>query len=352
MKDNSITIAKAFGIIMMVIGHCGVPHVTKYIYMFHMPLFFLLSGYCFKEAHLLDFRHFAWKRIKGLYFPFVKYGLLFLLLHNVFFHLNIYSDQYGWGTNVSHLYTLKETILSAVFGTLLFATSEPLLGGYWFLSQLFYASIFGWILLKLFHKQSLLGGAMCLIVSAMFKYFDLNIPYTSISGLTFMATAFFIFGYSIKQYRIATKGWQGLVCSALVYIGTFFWRSELPNCTIVKMLPYTLTAILGSLMTMQLSRWVNDLQQSQIGNRMREVLVFTGEHTLEILTWHFLCFKSVSLIVILIEGHPIEMLGTFPCIGDPHNSLWWIAYTTIGICLPLFVVWGKEKIKQIIRVSS
>lgn len=158
MKDNSITIAKAFGIIMMVIGHCGVPHVTKFIYMFHMPLFFLLSGYCFKEAHLSDYRNFTWKRVKGLYFPFVKYGLLFLLLHNVFFHLNIYSDQYGWGTNVSHLYTLKETILNAVFGTLLFTSSEPPLGGYWFLPQLFWASIFGWLILKLVCNQTLLGG--------------------------------------------------------------------------------------------------------------------------------------------------------------------------------------------------
>lgn len=158
-----------------------------------------------------------------------------------------------------------------------------------------------------------------------------------------MATAFFVLGYSLKQYRIATTGWQGVVCAALVYVGTFFWRSELPNCTIAKMLPYTITAILGSLMTMQLSRWVNKLEQSKFGNRVREFLVFTGEHTLEILTWHFLSFKLVSFIIVLQESLPFEMLAMFPCVSTPYINLWCVAYTTIGVFLPLFCVWVKDK---------
>lgn len=101
MKDSSVTIAKGIGIILMVLGHSigeygdYLTPVRSFIYMFHMPLFFALSGYCFKEKYLTDFKTFAWHKVKGLYFPFVKYGLLFLLLHNVFYHLNIYNGQYG-----------------------------------------------------------------------------------------------------------------------------------------------------------------------------------------------------------------------------------------------------------------
>lgn len=95
---NRISIAKGLGIICMVIGHSGCPSSLRdFIYMFHIPLFFLISGYCFKEKYLTDFKLFATKRIHGLYLPFVKYSIMFLLLHNLFFKIGIYNAHYGVG---------------------------------------------------------------------------------------------------------------------------------------------------------------------------------------------------------------------------------------------------------------
>lgn len=341
MKDQSITIAKAFGIIMMVMAHCGVPYLTSFIYMFHMPLFFILSGYCFKETHLLDLRNFTWRRIKGLYFPFVKYGLLFLLLHNLFFYLNIYNNQYGWNGDVSHLYSWKECIYKAVLGTFLFTSSEQLLGGYWFLTQLFWASLFSWCLLKIC-KSPLVGIASSLVLCALFKYYDYTIPYTCISGLTFMSAAFFLTGFGLKKYRIKSTGWWGLACAALVYVGTFYWYSELPNCPISKMIPYFLTAVLGSLMTMQLSRCITQKKSFHINEYLYTLLIYVGNHTIEILTWHFLCFKLVTLFEIWIEARPIEMLAMFPVLESPDVNIWWMFYTIVGVGLPSLMVWAKN----------
>ena len=76
MRDESITIAKAIGIILMVVAHAGIPDMfNHFIVMFHMPLFFFVSGYCFKEKYLSTPAVFVLKRIKGLYVPFVKYSL-------------------------------------------------------------------------------------------------------------------------------------------------------------------------------------------------------------------------------------------------------------------------------------
>lgn len=53
MRDDKVVIAKAIGIMLMVAGHASLPYfVARFIYMFHMPLFFFVSGYCFKESHL------------------------------------------------------------------------------------------------------------------------------------------------------------------------------------------------------------------------------------------------------------------------------------------------------------
>lgn len=59
-------------------------------------------------------KSFIVKRINGLWLPFVKYGLLFLLLHNVFFHLNIYNDVYGYNGEVSRIYDVKDFVAKAI----------------------------------------------------------------------------------------------------------------------------------------------------------------------------------------------------------------------------------------------
>ena len=47
-QNNTITDLKGMAIILMVLGHsgCNILSLMPYNYMFHMPLFFILSGYC------------------------------------------------------------------------------------------------------------------------------------------------------------------------------------------------------------------------------------------------------------------------------------------------------------------
>lgn len=76
MRDNTVSIAKGFAIVLMVLAHtCFCDTGDKWINMFHMPLFFFFAGYCFKDKYLTDFRTFAIKRITGLYKPYVKWSL-------------------------------------------------------------------------------------------------------------------------------------------------------------------------------------------------------------------------------------------------------------------------------------
>ena len=132
IKDDSVTIAKGIGIILMVIGHSGLDGFpTRFIYMFHMPLFFFLSGYCFKKSYISKPKKFILRRIKGIYVPFVEYSILFLLLHNVFANFYIYDN----------VLTLKETIIKIIHIVISLWSGEALLGGFWFLKSLFWASM-------------------------------------------------------------------------------------------------------------------------------------------------------------------------------------------------------------------
>lgn len=61
--DDKISIAKALGIITVVIGHSTAPtNICMFISSFHMPLFFYLSGYFFKEENTKSYRNYLIKK--------------------------------------------------------------------------------------------------------------------------------------------------------------------------------------------------------------------------------------------------------------------------------------------------
>lgn len=335
MHDDKITISKGIGILLMVIAHAGIPDIfSRFIYMFHMPLFFFMSGYCFKEKHSTV--TFITKRIKGLYIPFVKYSLLFLLLHNTFYYLNIYNDEYGFGEKTSYLYTWKEYAIRCIRIVLGLHGQEQLLGGYWFLPQLLYASIIGFFTIK-YVKNLYTGMAIILGLAIMTSFFELRIPFWGIRSLTFLSTVFFLAGYVYKKkYNNWNKGYLSVLFVIIVAAGSVLCYTSMLSFTTDKILPYTVCAVCGTVMTLNVSQYIDSK-----GGWIKNLLVYVGNNTLTVLTWHFLCFKIVSLIIIQCHNLPIGQLACFPII--PEYTSWWIAYFVVGTGLPLSILASFRK---------
>ena len=75
MRDNSVSIAKAFAIMLMVLAHTWFMDIgNKWINMFHMPLFFLLSGFVLNEKKY-EFKDFLKRRINGNQIPYIFFYL-------------------------------------------------------------------------------------------------------------------------------------------------------------------------------------------------------------------------------------------------------------------------------------
>ena len=128
----------------MVVGHSECPGaLCAFIYEFHMPLFFITAGYFFSLRYLDDEAAFVKKRLKGLYVPFVKWSVVFLLLHNLMFDFGVMNEQYGnAGGGVTHPYTWHQiqqnlwNILTAMGGY-----DQFLNGAFWFFRGLLVASV-------------------------------------------------------------------------------------------------------------------------------------------------------------------------------------------------------------------
>lgn len=96
VRINSIDILKGLGILLMVIGHTGFQH-KSFIYMFHMALFFIASGYLYKEKNSESFSQvvsFVLRKIKGVWIPYFIWNVVFTLLNNVFINFLLCNSVY------------------------------------------------------------------------------------------------------------------------------------------------------------------------------------------------------------------------------------------------------------------
>lgn len=83
-------IAKSFGIICVILGHMGNLYVKRFVFSFHMPLFFVISGYFLSDK--MTPKDIFIKRSKQLIPPYIFTCASILLLSIV---KNLAGMAYG-----------------------------------------------------------------------------------------------------------------------------------------------------------------------------------------------------------------------------------------------------------------
>lgn len=76
-RENWIDIIKGLGIVCVVAGHTLVGTISEAIYIFHMPLFFFISGYLYKRRD--NFRQYFNDKLIYLIIPYFAFLLLIYL---------------------------------------------------------------------------------------------------------------------------------------------------------------------------------------------------------------------------------------------------------------------------------
>ncbi len=325
-RNCALDIAKAICIILMVIGHSGCPdYLHRFIYMFHMPCFFFISGYLLNDKYLTNLKTGLWRKIKGSYFPFIKWSTIFLLLHNVFAYLHIYDASYS----------LKEIAIKFV-RILTMTGSEQLLGGFWFLISLCWASIVTIVFFhftqrvnKLAYISNVSGVILLLAIASLWDQLLVKLP-AQFGEQTLLATAFYMSGYIYRKIdsKCNYPHTAGSVLFIIPAIAAMFMSLSM-DCKNSIVLLYYIIAICGTIATIQLSKWLSDI-------RFVSLLSYIGDKTLYILTFHFLSFKLASYIYIKYNHLPLDNLAQFPVL-EVTGSWMWIVYTLVGISLSLLI---------------
>lgn len=195
-RDKNIDVAKGIGIMLVILGHISTPHIiNKTIYAFHMPLFFIISGYLYNTTKYstYTFVDFVKKKFKNYIIPYFKISIVCFIIFGVvvnYFRLGL-SDVYF------------STLFKYVFGIIYsIGTVEymPNCSPIWFLTCLFCAEIIFFVIIK-YTKRHYIFILLSLGIGIILDLLNIsNLPWnidTSVIAVTFIYV-----GYILKRYRM------------------------------------------------------------------------------------------------------------------------------------------------------
>lgn len=335
-RNSAIDIFKCICIILMVAGH-AIPFTGWFVslfFLFHMPCFFIASGFLFKEKNLAIPGKYVKRKVKGLWYPFVFWSILYLLLHNFFAFLNFYEHTYSSGD-----------IFRLAGRYILTAGTEQLLGGFWFLSSLLFATIVGYFYYKWIGfstKKIVCGIAACLVIAEVLCYFNIYKQTIHLNSRDFMAVAFFLTGtlYARIDKKIMAQYRWYIISTAILFLilQASYMPVSIGNLTVESVVPFYMTSSLAAIALIQLCYVAPD-------TRLFRGLAKVGIRTIDVLIFHFLIFKIVSAVYCLIAGEPLSRLSEFPVLGN--NSWWlWIVYTAVAVVLSYLMGQVLIKVKS------
>ena len=274
-------IAKFIAMMMVILGHFGVPDINRFVFTFHIPLFFLISGYFFKPYD----KTFSLLAIKArqLLIPylFVMSAVIFIYIFRNFFD----------GYNVIDTLTgIKDYIIGYLYGSgyidNVLGYHIEIVGPIWFCLALFWNFILLNCILK--NKYPLFYILLCFVVGYWSSQY-VWLPFSIQSSLT--SLLFFYLGYIAKQQNILSKRvcishTLPLLCIwgiGLSYGGQFLIVQNYS----VSLINDIIVALAACYLVLLYCRWLENNTKSA------KIMAFLGKYTIVML-----CFHSIDVNVM------------------------------------------------------
>ncbi len=368
-RDMRIDILKGIGILLMVFGHAGCPG-SRFIYLFHMPIFFMATGYLYKDKNtdsLGSVAKYIGKRVKTLWLPYVLADTIYNLLNNLFRALHIYAGSAlkmdaPWGGTLMVMPTRElsaSDIWNRFLNALRFQGSAEFGMAMWFLQALFGVTILfvliDYILrqltLRIFksekarqYSSDVLMGVIAVLLLLAGVYVSKN-HVLNLNGFEKSLICFILMylGRMIHRYirplienRFAVTIVLGLIGFVGLYIANSHGRIELSANQITGPAFFVTVSVLGWFFIYAISTALEKVPA------VGKALTIFGQNTLAIVIMHFLAFRIVSAIVVCVYALPIEAMGATPVITS--HGAWWLAYGIVGAVVPTIVNDVRKKL--------
>lgn len=197
-RDSNIDALKGLGIVLMIIGHVNTP-IRDIIFSFHMPLFFFVSGFLYKDRSIGEILKRNFKKILIPYFTTCFFIWLVMI---------VFAQRWMWGISI------------------LFANgSKPVynyvgyyVGPLWFL-MCYFMSVIGFHYLIKFQSKLIQISIICTMWIGAYFYnsqFGL-LPFDILNAIP--ATLCMLLGYNLRDENIR----KVVLSPTFVMLGSCVW---------------------------------------------------------------------------------------------------------------------------------
>lgn len=290
-----LDIAKATAIILMVLGHTSIPNsLSNFIWTFHMPLFFIASGWTINWGKYSIIK-FSITKAKTLLVPFVVYSVVVLTIQVVMG----WNDVERWLRHGWVAYAL------------------------WFIPVLYLALFCARLVFAIQVKtMRILALMSLLVVGILLCRCGVYLPWSlsSVPYATFMIVLGGKMRLWLSQQMLEPKWWKILILFFITFSVSHFWRLDMCFNSILPIIPLTIGALSGTLMVFYISMLI-ERHLPMVTNVMTAI----GRETYIIVAFSQIIIMSINYLhpmnVALKYGLLVVLLVLLKNIKDVVNKL-------------------------------
>ena len=337
-RINYIDIARAFAMIFIVLGHtivhsehCGL--IFKFLYSFHVVLFFIISGFTFNVKSDQSFFSFFKNKFIRIMIPYFIWALFFLIPYMLF------GSNVGNSLGTESSFDLKTQIMNVFYGNGdLSALKQN--SSLWFLPALFSMEIIYYFIVKLSSNKrylDILTVSILLLVAYLSSGF-LSIIFPWGINTVLNLGIFFYIGYLFKKYNLFDKDsklfkWYIILLMFIIGLIACFMNKTHVQCIDYEYGYFTLALLSGLCLSICVV-WLS----SKISKN--KVLEYIGRNTMGILIFH----KLIVLIFQTKLGFISKLLSNSNIIIEFGIAL---LVVTLSIVCSLI---GTEIVKKVLPI--
>lgn len=286
-----LDMTKFLAVFLMVICHTSVPHTfDSIVHAFHMPVFFMVSGWCFNQAKNTKAVPFVKKRIRSLIIPYFFWAAVLFLMWQIFF---LCFDK-------TRVYPLDKFAYYLFYSN---AEYSPFCTVQWFLTAMFFAAVISFFVITAFKKSK----AMLYVSTVLLAIVGVALPYVLPVRLplavdvALSSSAFFMVGWLIPNLiaprlskRLKAAALSPVTLVLLLGVGiTEAYFNGYVNLRIMQFnnqILFYLSAVTLSLAVILISYYLCRLPE-----RIIRIPLFYGRNSLQILIFNQLFIQIIKL---------------------------------------------------------
>ena len=313
-----IDLVKGFGIILVIYGH-NLPFLESYIYTFHMPLFFFISGLLHSKK-MLNYAIIK-KRAKQILVPYFLWSMLLFLFW--FFIGRKYGDSVNLDLSVSKNFL---GIFYAQGGHEFMNWGLPM----WFLPAIFLNFLtFGCIRL-LQNRKHQIAVVLCLVVFGFLisSFFDTHLIWSL--DVSFVSLFFYAMAFYLKDFLLSsTIKYEAIILVVVCIVHALLSLSSIGKVDMYRSI-YGNAFLFLINATLGISFWVLFFKKV----KKLPFLGFFGKNTLPLLALH-------TRALTFIKGFLLFFCGTVSFAFNEYEKIMLVVLQLI-ILYPVIIFINKK----------